>query len=103
TTPTGSDPSLLNGAAGAAHMWNRISRITGDERCRTASLNWWEKAIELYEVTTPAADAAGAGFLGGSAGVGLALLGALTPVEPAWDALLCLSLQSQLKWNSGGI
>jgi hypothetical protein len=95
-TPAGPDVSLLNGAAGAAHMWNRISRMTGDERYAEASLNWWERAIELYEKRTPAAEAAGAEFLGGSAGVALALLAALTPVEPAWDGLLCLSLQPKL-------
>lgn len=101
--PAGPDPSLLNGAAGAAHMWNRISRMIGDERCREASLNWWEKAIELYETTTPATDAAGAEFLGGSTGVALALLAALTPLEPAWDELLCLSLQPQLIYGADGI
>jgi hypothetical protein len=101
-TPAGRDLSLLNGAAGAAHMWNRISRITGDKRCREASLTWWERAIDLYEETTPAADAAGAEFLGGSAGVALALLAALTPVEPAWDGLLCLSLQPKLIFGPDG-
>jgi hypothetical protein len=91
--PAGCDLSLLNGAAGTAHMWNRISQMTGDERHREASLNWWEKAIDLYEETAPAADTAGAEFLGGSAGVALSLLAAVTPVEPAWDGLLGLSLQ----------
>jgi hypothetical protein len=90
-TPTGHDFSLLNGAAGAAHMFNRIGRTGRDARCRAASLKWWNRAIELYKKETPAADATGAKFLEGSAGFGLALLAALTPVEPAWDALLCLS------------
>ena len=31
------------------------------------------------------------GFLGGSAGIALALLAAATPVEPAWDRVLLLS------------
>ena len=88
---TSGERLLVNGAAGAAHLWNRISLITGDTRCREASLRWWEETIELYEKTTPAADAAGVGFLEGPAGLGLALTGALTPVEPAWDGLLCLS------------
>lgn len=92
-TIAGKDLSLVNGAAGAGHLWNRISRMGGDVRCREASLKWWERAIELYEKTTPAADAAGVEFLGGVAGMGLALLAALTPIEPAWDGLLCLSPQ----------
>ncbi len=83
--------SLLKGAAGAAHLWNRISLINGDSRWREASLRWWEKTIELHENPTPAASVAGVGFLEGSAGLGLALLGALTPVEPGWNGLLCLS------------
>jgi lantibiotic biosynthesis protein len=87
------DLSLLNGAAGAAHMWTRISRITGDARDRQASLSWWKRAIELHEKTNPTTDTVGVGFLGGAAGTGLALLAALTPVEPAWDGLLCLSPQ----------
>jgi hypothetical protein len=87
------DLSLVNGAAGAGHLWNRISRMGGDARCREASLKWWKRAIELYEKTTPAADAAGVEFLGRATGMGLALLAALTPVEPAWDGLLCLSPQ----------
>jgi hypothetical protein len=31
------------------------------------------------------------GFLTGAAGIGLALLAALTPVEPEWDRVLLLS------------
>jgi hypothetical protein len=89
--PGGQELSLVNGAAGAAHLWNRISLITGDSRCREASLRWWEQTIGLYEKTTPAASVAGVGFLEGPAGLGLALTSALTPVEPDWDGLLCLS------------
>jgi hypothetical protein len=92
-TIAGHDLSLVNGAAGAGHLWNRISRMGGGARCREASLKWWTRAIELYEGTTPAADTAGVEFLGGVAGMGLALLAALTPIEPAWDGLLCLSPQ----------
>jgi hypothetical protein len=91
------DTSLIKGAAGAAHLWNRIYRTGGDSRCRKASLEWWERVIESYEKATPAEDAAGGEFLGGSAGIGLALSAALTPVESEWDRLLCLSpaFQSQ--------
>ena len=32
------------------------------------------------------------GFLEGAAGIGLALLGALSTVEPAWDRMLLVSL-----------
>ena len=33
----------------------------------------------------------GTGFLEGTSGVGLALLAATTPLEPAWDAALAIS------------
>ena len=39
-----------------------------------------------------------AGFLTGSAGIGLALLGVLTPVEPEWDHVLLSSVRPR----SGG-
>ena len=85
------DASLPRGAAGAAHMWGRLYASTGDQRYREAALAWWKHAILCAETTTPAALAAGVGFLEGSAGFGLALSAALTPVEPEWDAVLALS------------
>ena len=85
------EASLLRGAAGAAHMWSRVYGSLGDPRYRAAALRWWEHAIWCAETITPAAPAAGVGFLAGSAGFGLALSAALTPVEPEWDAILGLS------------
>lgn len=42
------------------------------------------------------------GFLTGAAGIGLALLGAVSPVEPSWDRLLLCSVPSvaELEWAS---
>jgi hypothetical protein len=34
-----------------------------------------------------------AGFLEGATGIGLALLGAISDVEPAWDRVLLLSVR----------
>ncbi len=86
------EASLLHGAAGAAHLWSRIHGRAGDPRYRAAALRWWDYALSSAETTTPAGWTAGAGFLDGSAGFGLALSAALAPVEPEWDAVLGLSI-----------
>jgi lanthionine synthetase-like protein len=83
------DPSLLTGAAGTAHLWNRIWQSGGDSRCREASLRCWEKTIDLYDKSVPATEVTATDFLGGEAGVGLALQAALTRVAPDWDGILC--------------
>ena len=84
------DASLLRGAAGAAHLWSRLYGSTGDARDREASLWWWQRAITLLETATPAGDAAGAPFLAGAAGIGLAVSSALLRFEPEWDVILGL-------------
>jgi hypothetical protein len=81
--------SLLTGAAGTAHLWNRIWQFGGDFRCRAASRQCWGKTIDLYEKSVPATDVTATDFLGGEAGVGLALQAALTRVAPDWDGILC--------------
>jgi hypothetical protein len=83
------DPSLLTGAAGTAHLCNRIWQFGGDSRCRSASLECWGKTIDLYEQSVPATDVTATDFLGGEAGVGLALQAALATVAPDWDGILC--------------
>ena len=96
------DAGICHGAVGAAHLYNRLYQATGDPGLRAAALGWIERTQayrqpgegiggyrmwivgegeELDWRTDP-------GFLTGSAGVGLALLAAATPVEPAWDRLL---------------
>lgn len=84
-----SGPSLLAGAAGTAHLWNRIWQAGGDFRCRAASLQCWGKTIDLYDKSVPATDVTATDFLRGEAGVGLALQAALTTAAPDWDGILC--------------
>jgi lantibiotic biosynthesis protein len=97
------DAGLCHGAAGVAHIFNRIYQSVGDDRCRDAAITWLDRALNMRKpgetyggflmhdpkatppwTSTPA-------FLDGSIGVALALLAATTPVEPAWDRLLLLS------------
>jgi lantibiotic modifying enzyme len=99
------DAGLCHGAAGVAHMMNRIYQATGDLVLRQAALAWLERILEMRSqgegfggFTMRVPDESGklgwrpdAGFLTGSAGVGLALLAALSQVEPEWDRVLLLS------------
>lgn len=100
------DAPLCHGAAGAAHIFNRIYQSEGDPRCRDASLLWLDRALAMRQpgsgvggfsvlirpdVGGPIAWEANPALLDGSIGIALALLAALTPVEPDWDRLLLLS------------
>ena len=99
------DGGLCHGAAGNAQVFQRLYLNTGDARFRAAAHKWLRttlnyrrlgKGIGGYQMW---GDLGGnrqgwvddASFLSGSSGVGLALLGAVTDVEPTWDRLMLLS------------
>lgn len=98
------DAGLCHGAAGLGHVFHRLFRATGDETLREAALFWLGRALEMRQPGQGAggfrsaeSDAAGQmsyledpGFLTGAAGIGLALLAAISPVEPEWDRVLLL-------------
>jgi hypothetical protein len=106
------DPCLCHGAGGVAHVLNRLRQSTGDERCRTASLRWFDAALAVREpqkgvggfsslmMVDPASGNSelewrpNAEFLDGATGIALALLAAVTPVDPQWDRLMLLSGRS---------
>jgi lantibiotic modifying enzyme len=100
------DAGLCHGAAGLAHLFNRMYQTTGEERLAAAARNWFEQTLSLRH---PGEGIAGfqawelagnekpgwrddAGFLEGAAGIGLALLGGISEIEPAWDRILALSI-----------
>jgi hypothetical protein len=101
------DAELCHGAAGVAHIFNRLYQAEGDLRCRDAALAWFDRALAMRQPTTSAAggflaatrpDPTGptiwepsAAFLDGAIGVALALLSAVTPIEPSWDRLMLIS------------
>lgn len=106
--PTASvkDAGLCHGAAGIGHLFNRMYQSTGEERLADAARFWLGYALEIRE---PGEGIAGfrawvaeqegdspwrtdPGFLEGAAGIGLALLAAVSTVEPAWDRVLLVSL-----------
>ncbi|MFZ0771836.1 MAG: lanthionine synthetase C family protein [Candidatus Sulfotelmatobacter sp.] len=103
------DAPLCHGAAGVAHIFNRIYQSQGDSRCRDAALAWYQRTLAMRHPGTgvggfsaltrpdPAAPIvweSSPAFLDGAIGVALALLAAMTPVEPAWDRMLLLSART---------
>ena len=97
---------LCHGAAGLAHILNRLYQATRDEVLADAARAWFDRLFEMQRLgegiggfTARAKDAQGRpcriaepGFLNGSVGIGLAVLAAVSDVEPEWDRLLLLSL-----------
>lgn len=101
------DAGLCHGAAGLGHIFNRLHQATGDATIAAAARFWLDQALAMQR---PGEGIAGysawwtpsdevepewtpiAGFLMGAAGIGLALLAAVTPIEPQWDRLLMTSI-----------
>jgi lantibiotic modifying enzyme len=105
------DGGLCHGAAGILHLYNRLYQATGDPLWKAEALAWTElllaqrqpgEGIAGWRSWRPIGDFTVAepelgwttdpGFLTGAAGIGLALLGAVSPVEPAWDRVLLCSV-----------
>jgi len=98
------DPALCHGAAGLAHLFNRIHQSSGDAACADAARRWFARVLDMrtqgtglagFRYRTRPRDAElrdDPGLVTGVAGIGLALLAAITAVEPAWDRLLLASL-----------
>jgi hypothetical protein len=108
TFSTGSlpvDSGLCHGAAGIAHIFNRLFHYTQDE-CFLESAQHWFRWVLGFERPDPsiagfqswgsrvpgveAAWSCDPSFLTGAAGTALALLAAATSVEPAWDQVLLM-------------
>ncbi|MEA2562922.1 MAG: lantibiotic biosynthesis protein [Acidobacteriota bacterium] len=100
------DAGLCHGAFGLAHLYNRIYQAGGGDLFADAARLWYRLGLEMrkpeggiagFEAWRPDADMnlgweADPGFLTGAAGIGLALLAAVTPVEPEWDRLLLVAI-----------
>ena len=105
------DVGLCHGATGIAHLFNRIHQATGDAEMRDAALTWYRHALDMRR---PGVGVAGfqswiveppgggqwrddQGFLTGAAGIGLALLAAVSDVEPAWDRVLLVAVPPRVE------
>ena len=99
--------NFCHGAAGLAHLYNRMYQATGEPTLGRAALYWLERTLGFYR---RARDAGGTWVQGnwepgqrerwtwtgielveGAAGVALVLLAAATSVEPTWDRMFLVS------------
>lgn len=98
------DAGLCHGAAGNGHLFNRLYQATRDDVFLDASRRYFEQALGFRK---PGHGVAGfqswggpdggrwrnePGLLEGAAGIGLALLTAVSSVEPDWDRMLLVSV-----------
>jgi len=97
------DAGLCHGAAGIGHLFNRLSQATGDEVLKAAAHAWLGRVLTLRQpgqgvggFLAWAASRGGwqddPGLLTGAAGAGLALLAAVSSVEPSWDRVLLIDV-----------
>ena len=100
------DIGLCHGAAGMGHLLNRLFQATGEEIFQESARSWFRRTLDMrdperglagylaYDPREAGADPVwieDAGLLVGVSGIALSLLGALTPIEPAWDRMLLAS------------
>lgn len=102
------DGGLCHGAAGNAHLFNRLHQATGEPLFREAALAYFDLLFELrkegrgiggFEAWMPMTHTPDEdpwkpvpGFLEGGIGIALALVAALHAQEPAWDAFLMVDV-----------
>ncbi|HEX5718358.1 MAG TPA: lanthionine synthetase C family protein [Thermoanaerobaculia bacterium] len=85
------DMGLCHGALGLAHLYNRIHQAGGGELFADAARRWYRLGLAMRK-PSQSVWAVDPGFLTGAAGIGLALLAAVTSVEPKWDRLLLVAI-----------
>ncbi len=100
------DAGLCHGSAGIAHLFNRLYQATGHADLAEAARLWYMRTLAFQETRPGVAGfaawapsragepgwVADPSFLCGAAGIGLALLGAITPVAPNWDRMLMAAI-----------
>jgi class I lanthipeptide synthase len=110
------DAGLCHGSAGLGHLFNRLYQASGEEELAAAARFWYRHALDFrrpgegvggyrsWEPETLDGEfqwLARPGFLTGAAGIGLALLAAISEVEPMWDRLLLTSIPPAPAERSG--
>jgi lantibiotic biosynthesis protein len=84
------EPTLCHGSSGVAHIFNRAYQQTWDGKYLDAAKRYYGLTLSFLE-RDHASDPIGDGLLDGLVGIALALLAAVSPIEPEWDRLLMLS------------
>jgi lantibiotic modifying enzyme len=97
---------FCHGAAGLAHIYNRMYQATGEPKLRRAALYWIERTLDFYRLARDKGGSwaqgswdpkqkpwtwTGIELVDGAAGVALVLLAAATSVEPTWDRMFLVS------------
>ncbi|MCG8420050.1 MAG: lanthionine synthetase C family protein [Proteobacteria bacterium] len=101
------DAGLCHGSAGLAHLCNHLYQVTGQPELADAARYWIEWTLDarkkhaspgrvrfrnLYRQSPDQPEwSEDSGFLTGAAGIGLALLAAVSDIEPNWDRVLLVS------------
>jgi hypothetical protein len=99
------DAGFCHGAAGLAHIYNRMYQATGEPELGRAARSWLDRTLDFYRLardsggswvrgsTDPAQREpwSGVDLVDGAAGVALVLLAATTSVEPMWDRMFLVS------------
>jgi lantibiotic biosynthesis protein len=107
---------FCHGAAGLAHLYNRMYQSTGEAKLRRAAVHWLERTLDFYRLARdngstwvqgrwdPAQPMqwtwTGIELVEGAAGVALVLLAAATSVEPLWDRMFLVSTPRPLTRTS---
>jgi len=102
------DAGICHGAAGIAHLFNRMAQATGDAALRAAAVTWIDHTLAMrsdeplagFPANMPEEDGkrrmvADASLLTGAAGIALVLHAASSEIEPSWDRLLLVDLPPQ--------
>lgn len=97
------DAGLCHGTAGIAHIYNRAYKYTGIERFEDSAKYWLKQSLNMaihkdglsgfktYRTIERGGLESNHSFLEGIAGIGLALISAVSDIDPAWDGALLLS------------
>jgi lantibiotic biosynthesis protein len=98
---------FCHGAAGLAHIYNRMYQATGERKLGRAALSWLERTLGFYRLARDTGGSwvqgspesaqrelwtwTGTELVDGAAGVALVLLAAATSAEPTWDRMFLVS------------
>ncbi len=101
------DAGLCHGSVGIAHIFNRFYQDTQIETFKETSLYWYKVTLDFAQfrdgiggykiyLSSEMKEENGkwinsSDFIDGSTGIGLALLAAVSDIEPKWDRCLLLS------------
>ncbi|MCK5058231.1 MAG: lanthionine synthetase C family protein [Candidatus Aminicenantes bacterium] len=97
------DAGICHGGAGISHIFNRMYHYTGNKECKDTALYWYDQTLKFATYKDGFAgfkvwrtEEYGGwikeyGLLEGVSGIGLALISAISDIEPAWDRSLLIS------------